>query len=135
MIMPTTRAAQTRGPPLAVTRVAALGKIHSTRAIGREDVLDEPQTIMIPGGTLTLPLAGALLVTAVVTVILLWIADSASAAAAAAGRRRAEERLAQKIDDMRQELSDQILALSYRLDERRSPAGPPPTPPRERVAR
>lgn len=114
-----------------------------------QTLLYQEQTVQIPGGTMTLPLVGALLLAGVAAVILLWLADIAGAAAAAAGRRRAEDRLVQRereLADLKgrsydevgrkvDELSDQVTTLSKRIDEHWGAPAVAPAPPREPVGR
>ncbi len=119
-------------------------------AYQNESLLYQQQTVLIPGGSVTGPLVGWLVLASVAAIILLWLADVAGASAAAANARRLERRLAERerelvdlkggaINDVSRKIDD----LARRLDERWAvpstqvvtPAPAVPPAPREPVAR
>jgi hypothetical protein len=94
-------------------------------AYQNEPLLRQVHTVVVPGGTQTVPLVGLLLAVLAAGVVLMWLIDAADTAAAVAGRRRAETRLAEReheIADLKahvyDETSRKIDDLSRKLDER-----------------
>ncbi|HEY3247111.1 MAG TPA: hypothetical protein VGK88_02305 [bacterium] len=65
-------------------------------AYQNQTLLYQEQAVLVPGGTMSVPLVGILLLAGVGATILLWLADMVATSAAAAGRRRLENRLAQR---------------------------------------
>ena len=113
-------------------------------AYQNEGLLYQQATVLIPGGSVTGPLVGWLVLASVAAIILLWLADVAGASAASAARHRLERRLAERereLADLKggaiDEVSRKIDDLSRRIDERWTvPVVPTPPPaPREPVER
>lgn len=117
---------------LALLILAAAGLF----AVMNQPLLTQPQTVTIPGGTATVPLIGVLLAALAGAVLVLWLADAAAVgvwrgSAARLRRQLADrdrellavksedyDRVSDRIESLRRDLSDQIAAVARLIESR-----------------